>query len=164
MIYLAGAVMFLGSAVQADTVTTYSSNSQPATVLDSYMKPTVVRERQVTDSNGVTERVVEPLVQERHEVVAIPIEEKVTTTSVRPGQTIITTTPVATTTVKRRSTATKRVAVRKKKVRKVVSSNSVKQQSYVAQKAYTEPASIVESTQLQRREVIMERKHPSLLY
>ena len=48
-------------------------------VLDSYMKPTVVRTRESTDADGNVEKTVEPIVQERHEQVMIPTLDTTTT-------------------------------------------------------------------------------------
>lgn len=57
-----------------------TSPASPPVVLDSYMKPVVSRTREITDKDGNTEKVVEPLVQERHETVAIPGQETHVTT------------------------------------------------------------------------------------
>jgi len=58
----------------------YESGSAPqATVLDSWMQPSVVRTRQITDANGENQSVSEPIIMERHERVAFPQREEIST-------------------------------------------------------------------------------------
>ena len=59
---------------QTDITQTVTTTSSPTQVLDSYMKPTIVRTRAVTDADGNTEKIVEPMVLERHEHVLLPSE------------------------------------------------------------------------------------------
>jgi len=63
---------------QAEVIESTTETQKPAQVIDSYMKPTVSREKSVTTSDGTTEKTVEPLIQERQERVIVPTE-KVTT-------------------------------------------------------------------------------------
>jgi hypothetical protein len=48
-------------------------------VLDSWMEPSVVRKREITNANGDKETMVEPLIMERHERVMLPYAEESTT-------------------------------------------------------------------------------------
>ena len=66
-------------AVSTSTVQTTETQTAPPVVLDSYMKPVYSRTKEVS-SNGETEKVVEPMIMERHEKVAIPGTESTTTT------------------------------------------------------------------------------------
>lgn len=53
------------------------------------MQPSVTRTRNVTSSDGTTEKTGEPMIMERYEAVVVPTEAKVTTTTtVRPVQRI----------------------------------------------------------------------------
>lgn len=52
------------------------------------MQPSVTRTRNVTSSDGTTEKTGEPMIMERYEAVIVPTEAKVTTTTVRPVQRI----------------------------------------------------------------------------
>src|SRR5271166_982088 len=78
---------------RTETVTTPTS---PPVVLDSYMKPVYSRTKQTTDSEGNTEKVVEPLIMERHEQVAIPGQETHVTTVQEEKQTSVESTQQAT--------------------------------------------------------------------
>lgn len=65
------------SVCSAQAVYTQSTTTTAGTpvVLDSYMKPTVVRSREITDSDGNTQRMIEPMILERHERVMLPATE-----------------------------------------------------------------------------------------
>lgn len=79
-------------AVSTSTVQTTETQTAPPVVLDSYMKPVYSRTKEVS-SNGETEKVVEPMIMERHEKVAIPGAES-TTTTVQTEKTIVPTTVI----------------------------------------------------------------------
>jgi hypothetical protein len=78
--------------VNTSTVQTTETQTAPPVVLDSYMKPVYSRTKEVS-SGGETEKVVEPMIMERHETVAIPGSESATTT-VQTEKTVVPTTVI----------------------------------------------------------------------
>jgi hypothetical protein len=83
-----------GTQVFAQCEQTYSSSCESdsaphATVLDSWMEPSVVRTRQLTDANGDKQSVSEPIIMERHERVAFPQREEISTIRETKGARIV---------------------------------------------------------------------------
>lgn len=78
---------------QSTTVTT--TTTTPPVVLDSYMKPVYSQVREQKTPDGGSEKVVEPMIMERHEHVALP-QVDTTTTTVMPVQTETQTTELKT--------------------------------------------------------------------
>jgi len=77
----------ISDPVCAETIQQVEHSVQvgPSYVMKSWMQPTVVRTRDVTDKDGVTRQVTEPIIQERHEQVVVPqIESSASTTVINP--------------------------------------------------------------------------------
>lgn len=150
--------MTLGSFAQApvladQTTVQEVTETGPAQVVDSWMEPKIVRTKEVTDKDGNTTVVNEPLVQERHEKVVVPTNKTTFTTTVHQE-------PAVVKIVERQyvSNAPKK-AVKKKvrKARKVAyKPNIVRQEVVPAQ------TTVIQRTDTEGREEIYERRHPAL--
>jgi len=151
------------NVVRETTQTTTTAPSVPV-VLDSYMKPAVVQTKEVTDSNGNTEKTSSPIIMERHEQVAIPNTE-VRTTTVHEEKQAIQEKPV----VQHKSMIVRHTTVshRPKHVHHVAYKKPVYEYVSVKPKAIeTQPTSedrtIVKQEVIQKPATIMERKDPAL--
>lgn len=140
----------------ADTFQTIDQKSevvQPAQVIQSWMQPTVVRKTSLKDDNGDVSVKEEPLIQERHEKVMIPVvkEESTTTVSQTGPKTV---TRVAARSYSSGACARRKVAYHRSAHRAVAYRGSV---------ASTTSSQTVQHTQRTVEEpVIMERRDPAL--
>ncbi|MDZ4837287.1 MAG: hypothetical protein SGJ27_26170 [Candidatus Melainabacteria bacterium] len=174
-ILASGAAFVCCQPADADTVTVKEVNQGPATVIDSWMQPTVVRTRAIKDADGTTSQTVqEPLIMERHERVVVPEVETTTTTSVNKQPTVVQTERQAIS-YKAATTTTAKPA-KKRAVRRhyrrakphTVARRPVKKRSFVATKTVeqrVESPTVVERTeQTVQKERVIERRHPALDY
>jgi hypothetical protein len=150
------------NVVRETTQTTTTAPAAPI-VLDSYMKPTVEQTKEVTDSNGNTEKTTAPIIMERHEQVAIPNTETRTTTvheekqeveqKVVPHKSQI----VAHKTIAHRPRHVRHVAY-KKPVHKYVAVKAKETQT----KAVSEDTTVIKQETIVKPATIMERRDPAL--
>lgn len=146
--------LFAQAPVLADQTTVQEvTETGPAQVVDSWMEPKIVRTKEVTDKDGNTTVVNEPLVQERHEKVVVPTNKTTFTTTVHQE-------PAVVKIVERQyvSNAPKK-AVKKKvrKARKVAYKPNI-----VRQEVVPGQTTIIQRTDTEGREEIYERRHPAL--
>lgn len=168
------ASMFVTVPVIADEIqTTQVTHTSPATVVNSWMEPSVSRTRTVTSSDGTSQTVTEPLVMERHERVVIP-QTEVTTTNVvtqpkvTTGEfTTVSKAPVARVAVRRSKNC---VAYRPKKhfvahhfsrARRSIAYAPLTQK-VVRRTVTEEPRVIQQKQEVEDRTVIMDRRDPAL--
>ncbi len=138
-------------SVSTSTVQTTETQAAPPVVLDSYMKPVYSRTKEVS-SGGETEKVVEPMIMERHETVAIPGSES-TTTTVQTEKSIVPTTVIKS----QAHTASKIVAVsHPRRVIHVAHRRAPK--AYVAMKSSKASTEKVEKVQTATRTVVNEER------
>lgn len=152
------------ASVTTSTVQTTETQAAPPVVLDSYMKPVYSRTKEVS-SNGETEKVVEPMIMERHEKVAIPGTES-TTTTVQTEKTSVPTTVIKSQT----HTASKVVAVshpkhvihvaHKRAPRKYVAMRSASKSVEKVEKVQTR--TIVNEEHSVTPTTVIDRKDPAL--
>ena len=164
---------FLCQPANADSVTVEKQVEQgPATVVDSWMQPTVVRNRAIKDADGTTSVTVqEPLIMERHEKVVVPEVETTTTTSVSKEPTVVRTEKQA---VSYKSTTVappkkKRVIRHHRRAKShTVARKPVRKSNYVATKTVEErveqPTVIQQTQQSVKKETVIERRDPALDY
>lgn len=169
------AFMCQSATAETESVTVKQVEQGPATVIDSWMQPTVVRSRAIKDADGTTAATVEePLIMERHERVVVPQTETTTTTSVEKQPTVVRTEKQAvsyktTTTAvpaKKRHVAhrhyrkAKPHTVARRPVRK---SNFVATNTTIDEKVES-PTVIQQTEQRVQKEKIIERRDPALDY
>lgn len=161
----------------SDTVTVKQVEQGPATVVDSWMQPTVVRSRAIKGADGTTSQTVEePLVMERHERVVVPETETTTTTSVEKQPAVIRTEKQA---VSYRATTTTTPAKKRHYVRHsrhhrrakphTVARRPVRKSNFVASTTTVEqrvesPTVVQQTEQRVQKEKIIERRDPALDY
>jgi hypothetical protein len=134
----------------------------PAQVIDSYMKPTVVRTRESTDGDGNVEKTVEPIVQERHERVLIPTVQTTTTDVRSAANTVKTETHQVAASTSHSSCAVKKVSHHPRHQRVYTAHRT---HAAVASQVTTtvQPTTTVERQQTTtERDTVIERKDPSL--
>lgn len=171
------AYMCQPAAAETESVTVRQVEHGPATVVDSWMQPTVVRTRAIKDSDGTTAATVEePLVMERHERVVVPEMETTTTTSVSKQPTVVRTENRS---VAYRATTTTAPAKKRRSVRHVahhyrrakphtVAHRPVRR-NFVASRTTVEerveqPTVVQQTEQRVEKERIIERRDPALDY
>jgi hypothetical protein len=148
---------------EANVTETKTTVTGPATVVESYMKPTIVRSTETTDADGNTKTTVAPLIQERHEKVVIPSEET-TTTEVQSSASEVKTKEVL-------SHAASQTHVAKKT--KVVAHQPRHKRTYTAAKRSTAnvatretkvitPATYERTQSVTEKETVVERRDPAL--
>ena len=141
------------SVVKSETSTVVGAPE----VIDSYMKPTVVRTRESTDSDGNVSKTVEPIIQERHEKVMIPTLET-TSTEVRNGGTSVRTETHAVATTNN-STAVRRIAHHPRHHRAYVAHRA--QQSLSTRTTTIEqPLTVERQDKTTERDTLIERRDP----
>ena len=158
------------NVVRSTTQTTTAAPAAPV-VLDSYMKPVVEQTKEVTDSNGNTEKSTSPIIMERHEQVAIPNNEVRTTTVHEEKQQVLEKQPVLVkpvvphkSSIVRHKTIAHRprhmhhVAYKKPPAPKYV---AVTPQP-TATKATSEDRTVVKQELIEKPPTIIERKDPAL--
>ncbi len=174
------AFMCQPATAETESITVRQVEQGPATVVDSWMQPTVVRSRAIKDADGTTAATVEePLIMERHERVLVPETETTTTTSVEKQPTVVRTEKQA---VSYRSTTTTAAPAKKRHVvrhvahrhyRKAkphtVARRPVRKNNFVASKTTVEervesPTVIQQTEQRVQKEKIIERRDPALDY
>jgi hypothetical protein len=156
----------LQSVCFADSVSSTTTTTEgPPVVLDSYMKPTVVRERDQVDAAGNTEKTVEPIIQERHEHVMLPASQ--TTSTVTEHDAAVQTVKTESQTAQRtyRSAAKPRIAHRIRHHYRACA--AVKHPAAVAQKVTIEnkviqPAVTERQDTTVTKSTVFERKDPAL--
>ncbi len=147
------------SSVQNTEITTTTAQPAPR-VLDSYMKPVYSRTRQITDADGNTEKLEEPMILERHEKVEIPgAETHVTTVEQKQQsvQAVKTTTTLA---------PRKHVAYRRPRPRYI---SHRPRHNYIAMKSHAESqqrkvstTTVVKDEHIQGESKVLERRDPAL--
>lgn len=171
---LASGVALTCQVANAETYTQKTIEQGPAQVVDSWMQPTVTRERAIRNADGdVSHTVEEPLIMERHERVVVPSTETTTTTNVvQPPPTVVRTEKQSYSATQKTSVAPVRkkyVAKKRTKARHVAYRKAPKKR-YVAQKVnkvveekvITQPAVIEQTEQSVHKETLIERRDPAL--
>jgi hypothetical protein len=151
--------------VRETTQTTTTAPAAPV-VLDSYMKPTVEQTKEVTDSNGNTEKTTAPIIMERHEQVAIPNTETRTTTVHEEKQNVeqkVVPVPhksqiVTHKTVVHRPRHVRHVAYRKPVVHKYVATTPKATET----RAVSEDRTVIQQETVSKPATIIDRKDPAL--
>lgn len=171
------AVLVLGTLspnqALAQTVQTYTQTYDPrpvnqATVLDSWMQPAVVRTRTVTEENGDTRNIVEPIIMERHEKVLVPTGETLTTTDTTFGGQVVKTTDHTIVSTKSAvpaySTSRRHFVAHKYRHHPAVVSTAPASERILARQTVTEstPTVVERRQRIEERAVIIERRDPAL--
>lgn len=149
--------------VVRETTQTTTTSTAPPVVLDSYMKPTVEQTKEVTDSNGNTEKTTAPIIMERHEQVAIPNTETRTTTVHEEKQAVEQkVVPHKSSIVRRKTVAHRPRPIRhiafKKPVHKYVAATP----KAVETKAISEDRTVIQQQTVSKPATIIDRKDPAL--
>jgi hypothetical protein len=153
---LQAAAQAQAGVVQSAETTTVVGAPQ---VIDSYMKPTVVRTRETTDGDGNVSKTVEPIIQERHEKVIIPTIET-SSTEVRSGGTSVATETRAVATTNT-ATAVKKVVHHPRHHRAYVAHHA--QQSVSTRTTTIEqPITVERQERTTERDTLFERRDPAL--
>lgn len=164
---LSAAVLISAATIPAfaDTIVNTEIQEGPPAVVDSWMEPTVFRSREVKTSDGETQVIREPLVQERHERVVIPTDERTTTTVISEPRVIR---KVESKTAIRTVASAPRKKVRRAHKRKSAVAYrrpAAKRDRLISQKTveeYVEPTVLQQTEQNVHRDVVIERRHPAL--
>jgi hypothetical protein len=160
-IALAMGIHSMCSAEDSVSTTTTTTAGSPV-VLDSYMKPTVVRTEEKTDSDGNTQRTTAPLIQERHEHVMLPATQTTSTVMEHTG---------GTTAVKTESRVAQRTdrSVAKPRISHHARHHfytARRQSTHVAQKVIVEkriePSSFERQDSTVTKSTVIERRDPAL--
>jgi hypothetical protein len=171
------AFMCQPAAADTDSITVRQVEQGPATVVDSWMQPTVVRSRAIKDADGTTSQTVEePLIMERHERVVVPETETTTTTSVEKKQPTVVRTEQRAVSYRATTAAPvkkKRHVVRHHRKAKshTVARRPVRKRNFVAAKTTVQERvevqspTVIEQTESRvLKEKVIERRHPALDY
>jgi hypothetical protein len=154
------------NVVRETTQTTTTAPAAPV-VLDSYMKPTVEQTKEVTDSNGNTEKTTAPIIMERHEQVAIPNTETRTTTVHEEKQeveqkAVPVPVPHKSQTVTHRTVSHRPRHVRHVAYKKPVHKYVAVQSKATQTKAVSEDTTVIKQETIEKPATIIERRDPAL--
>jgi len=150
---------------QAEVIESTTETQKPAQVIDSYMKPTVSREKSVTTSDGTTEKTVEPLIQERQERVIVPTEKVTTRTDITPAHVVseeVTTNRAATTVVRHTAAPRRRVAHHVAHRHMAVARPATSSSSVSVRHTVVEPQVVQQSQTVEQKAVVIDRPDPAL--
>ena len=133
------------------------------------MKPAYSRTKEVTDKEGNTEKVVEPLIMERHEQVAIPGQETHVTTVQQENQNTTETTHQAAASVKpvvaHKTVKHSHVACRARRAQHVAYKPRHRYVAVASKSAKTEQnttRTVINEQTIQSPTTIIERRDPAL--
>ncbi len=142
--------------------TTTTTSSGPPVVLDSYMKPTVVRTEEKTDAEGNTQRTIAPLIQERHEHVMLPSTQTTSTVMEHTGGTTAVKTESRVAQSTYRSAAKPRIAHHARHHVSAARRQYVDVAQKVTVERKTEPSTIERQDSTVTKSTVIERRDPAL--